>query len=301
MDIKLRRKGWSIVLAALLVITALVPTVGAAEYGTPGTARVVVAAASCPVVSPLSGNVIYRLTNNTCLQLPAGKSGITSSQVKTVETMLRNLGYSPGTVDGKMTLQTCRALMQFQKDAKLPVTCKVDQATWQALARAIANQGKPSSPAPQPAPTPQPDPDPEPQEPAPQPAPVSGLTADEQAMLDLVNQERVRAGVEPLKVDPALTRTARLKSQDMVDNNYFSHNSPTYGSPFDMMKAAGISYRTAGENIAGAPTVARAHQGLMNSDGHRKNILNPNFTHVGIGVVDGGPYGKMFTQQFIGR
>ena len=98
-----------------------------------------------------------------------------------------------------------------------------------------------------------------------------------------------------------LTRLARLKSQDMINLNYFAHQSPTYGSPFDMMKAAGVTYRYAGENLAGAPTVEQAHTGLMNSPGHRANILNPNFTHIGIGAITGGRYGMMFTQMFVGR
>lgn len=119
-------------------------------------------------------------------------------------------------------------------------------------------------------------------------------------MVELVNRERQQAGLQPLKVDSRLVRLARQKSQDMVDKGYFGHNSPTYGSPFEMMKDAGVSYRYAGENIAGAGTVARAHAGLMNSTGHRANILNPNFTHIGIGVASGSPYGKIFTQMFIG-
>ncbi|MGC4377952.1 CAP domain-containing protein [Fictibacillus sp. Mic-4] len=129
---------------------------------------------------------------------------------------------------------------------------------------------------------------------------TSQLTADEKQMFDLVNKERQKAGVKPLEIDMRLVKTARLKSKDMIDKNYFDHNSPTYGSPFDMMKKFGISYNTAGENIAGNQTVQAAHTALMNSQGHRENILNPSYTKVGIGIVDGGPYGKMFTQQFIG-
>ena len=97
-----------------------------------------------------------------------------------------------------------------------------------------------------------------------------------------------------------LVDISRKKSKDMIDKNYFGHTSPTYGSPFDALKNNGVSYRYAGENLAGAPTVERAHSGLMNSPGHRANILNPNFTHVGIGIVDGGPYGNLYTQTFIG-
>ena len=120
-------------------------------------------------------------------------------------------------------------------------------------------------------------------------------------MVDLVNQERIKAGLKPLAVDLKLTELARLKAQDMVKNNYFDHMSPTYGSPFDMMRKAGLTFRTAGENIAGAGTVERAHSALMNSAGHRANILNPNFTRIGIGIVPDGTYGLMISQMFIGN
>lgn len=157
----------------------------------------------------------------------------------------------------------------------------------------------PYRPAPQPSPQPAPQPQPQPQ-PEPRPGPTPGLSADEQRMIDLVNQERAKAGLAPLSVDMRLVDLARKKSQDMIVNNYFSHTSPTYGDPFTMMTRAGISYRTAGENIAGAPTVDQAHSALMNSAGHRQNILNPNYNRIGVGVANGGPYGKMFTQLFIG-
>lgn len=85
----------------------------------------------------------------------------------------------------------------------------------------------------------------------------------------------------------------------MLQNNYFGHTSPTYGSPFEMLKKFGFKYSYAGENLAGASTVDSAHVNLMNSDGHRRNMLSSNFTEVGIGVVDGGPYGKIFVQIFM--
>jgi uncharacterized protein YkwD len=87
----------------------------------------------------------------------------------------------------------------------------------------------------------------------------------------------------------------------MIDNNYFSHNSPKYGSPFDMMKSFGIKFVHAGENIAGNQTVQAAHNALMNSPGHRQNILSTDYTHIGIGIQKGGSYGNMFTQQFISK
>lgn len=130
---------------------------------------------------------------------------------------------------------------------------------------------------------------------------AAGLTAAEQQMLDLVNAERTKNGLQPLQADMELTKLARMKSQDMINRGYFDHNSPTYGSPFDMMKQYGVTYKTAGENLAGNRSVQAAHTALMNSAGHRANILNSSFTHIGIGIVEGGSYGMMFTQMFVGR
>lgn len=121
----------------------------------------------------------------------------------------------------------------------------------------------------------------------------------EEEMLSLINEERVKVGVKPLQMDQDLVKIARLKSQDMIEKNYFDHVSPTYGAPFTMMTSFGIDYSYAGENLAGNYSVQNAHEALMASDGHRKNILNPNYTHIGVGIVEGGAYGKMFTQLFI--
>ena len=111
--------------------------------------------------------------------------------------------------------------------------------------------------------------------------------------------QKEKQGLKPLTLDEKLSKVARTKSQDMKDNNYFDHNSPTYGSPFDMMKKFGITYRTAGENIAkGQKTPQEVVKAWMNSEGHRKNIMNPNFTHIGVGYVKDGNY---WTQQFIGK
>ncbi|MFZ5945319.1 MAG: stalk domain-containing protein [Bacillota bacterium] len=118
-------------------------------------------------------------------------------------------------------------------------------------------------------------------------------------MLELVNEEREKAGLEPLVMEARLVDLARLKSLDMIEKNYFNHTSPTYGDPFAMMEKYGVEYWLAGENLAGNSSVAGAHEALMNSPGHRANILKPDFTHVGIGIVKGGPYGIMFTQMFI--
>ncbi|CAM5221248.1 putative YkwD family protein OS=Ureibacillus acetophenoni OX=614649 GN=SAMN05877842_11787 PE=4 SV=1 [Ureibacillus acetophenoni] len=120
----------------------------------------------------------------------------------------------------------------------------------------------------------------------------------EKQVVDLTNAERAKAGLKPLEIHTQLMNVAQAKSDDMAKNNYFSHNSPTYGSPFDQMKSAGISYRAAGENIAkGQTTPAQVVQAWMDSPGHRANILNANFTHIGVGYVANG---NIWTQQFIG-
>jgi len=127
------------------------------------------------------------------------------------------------------------------------------------------------------------------------------LSSQEQQMVELVNRERAKNNLPALQVDFEVVKVARIKSQDMVDNNYFSHNSVTYGSPFDMLKQFGVEFLYAGENLAGNSTVSKAHEALMNSSGHRQNILGPNFTHIGIGIRPSDKYGYIFTQMFIGK
>jgi uncharacterized protein YkwD/uncharacterized membrane protein required for colicin V production len=123
--------------------------------------------------------------------------------------------------------------------------------------------------------------------------------ADAEArMLTLLNDARSQAGLRPLVADEQLRQVARAHSLEMFQLNYFSHNSPTAGSPFDRMHAAGINFLVAGENLAYAPNVEVAHQGLMNSPGHRANILRPEFGRVGIGVIRSQVQGSMFTQDF---
>lgn len=116
----------------------------------------------------------------------------------------------------------------------------------------------------------------------------------------LVNKERAANGLKPLRMNWELSRVARYKSEDMRDKRYFAHDSPTYGSPFDMMKKFEVSYSYAGENIAAGQTTAEAvMQSWMNSPGHRKNILSPNFTEIGVGYATGGSYKYYWTQMFI--
>ncbi|MBA3240108.1 MAG: CvpA family protein [Acidobacteria bacterium] len=120
----------------------------------------------------------------------------------------------------------------------------------------------------------------------------------ESRMLELVNEERRAAGLKPLAPDPELTEVARRHSTDMYARGYFSHYTPEGRSPFDRIREARVSFRTAGENLALAPTLPIAHTGLMNSPGHRENILRPEFGRVGIGIMDGGYRGLMVTQNF---
>lgn len=120
----------------------------------------------------------------------------------------------------------------------------------------------------------------------------------EQQMLQMVNDERAKRGLASLSHDAALQNVARAHADDMLQRGYFSHFTPEGLSPFDRMNNAGISYQYAGENLAFSPDVQLAMQGLMNSPGHRENILSPHFGKAGIGVLDAGIYGKMFVQEF---
>ncbi len=121
----------------------------------------------------------------------------------------------------------------------------------------------------------------------------------EKEVIRLVNEKRAQNGLKPLTYNWELSRIARYKSQDMRDNKYFSHTSPTYGTPFQMIKNFGISYRSAGENIArGQSTPEAVVNAWMNSSGHRANILNSSFTEIGVGYVAQGNY---WTQMFIGK
>lgn len=126
----------------------------------------------------------------------------------------------------------------------------------------------------------------------------TSVSALERQVVELVNQERAAYGLAPLTLSVQLSDGARLKSQDMRDNRYFDHNSPTYGSPYDMMGSLGITYAAAGENIAmGYATAEAVVNAWMNSPGHRANILSENFTQIGVGHVADGNY---WTQWFIG-
>lgn len=192
------------------------------------------------------------------------------------------------------------------------------QASWGAakILELRSQQGNITQPAPTtpqpttpttPTPTPQPKPNPTPEPapvptPEPQPAPgqnINGVLAvQEQQMLSLLNTERAKNGLKPLSLLPELTNLARLKSKDIIQNNYFSHTSPVYGSFANMVYNAGIRFYSVGENLAKARNGQHAFILLMASSGHKANMLNRNFTHVGIGILQ-DTYGVVVTQLFI--
>jgi uncharacterized YkwD family protein len=165
-------------------------------------------------------------------------------------------------------------------------------------AQAPNQQQGPAAPAPA-APAPAPvAPAPKPATQAPAPA-TGDASAYVQQVIDLTNAQRSKNGLPALKADAQLSGVAQKKSVDMAQNNYFSHTSPTYGSPFDMMRDFGVTYRSAGENIAqGQRTPQEVVNAWMNSEGHRKNILSANFTHIGVGYEKSGNH---WTQMFIGK
>lgn len=158
------------------------------------------------------------------------------------------------------------------------------------------NDVKQPTPAPSPAPSTPKQPVETPTQ-TPQPTAPSHVSDFERQVVELTNAERAKAGLAPLEMYGPLMSVAEAKSQDMANLGYFSHTSPTYGSPFDQIKAAGIQYRAAGENIAqGQRTPEQVVNAWMNSPGHRANILNASYTHIGVGFVENGYY---WTQQFI--
>lgn len=181
---------------------------------------------------------------------------------------------------------------QADKPAETPQTSKPEtskpEASKPEVSKPEASKPEASKPVSKPSTTPS------------QPSESAGTTEQSNfasEVVNLVNQERSKAGLKPLTVHAKLTTVALDKAKDMSNNNYFSHTSPTHGSPFDMMKAYGISYGYAGENIAkGQRTPQEVMNSWMNSQGHRENILSPNFTMIGVGYYNG-----YWVQEFISQ
>ncbi len=242
-----------------------------------------------PVLQRCVINCIAVVLLVACLlptQSNAFGKGAQGPDVFALQGMMKSLGFYAGSIDGKYGAQSEQGVKIFQRKYGLPITGAVDSKTLESILWAYA-QLKVAKDNIQTVPS--------------KPPASSALNSDELLLLKLVNQERVSRKLALLTIDVQLSNVAEAKSRDMADNQYFSHQSPTYGSPFEMMKQFGITYRTAGENIACNQTVEAAHKALMESTGHRENILGTQFTHIGIGIVNGGQCGKMLTQQFIGK
>ena len=129
----------------------------------------------------------------------------------------------------------------------------------------------------------------------------TNLTNEESELLSLINMERQKNNLSNLEIDENLQNVARLKAQDLVENNYFSHISPVYGTPFEMLKKHSISYKTASENIAGNSSVSSALDSWLKSEDHKKNILSNDYNYTGIGIVDSIAYGKIIVELFVGK
>ncbi len=124
------------------------------------------------------------------------------------------------------------------------------------------------------------------------------VTEQERIMIELVNDVRIANGLSSLKIDDQLTDIARMKARDMISNNYFDHYSPTYGSPFTMMKDQGVKYLLAGENLASSRTVQKGFEGLMNSPEHKENIMDNRYDSIGVGIIKGNTGKLMIVQLF---
>lgn len=127
------------------------------------------------------------------------------------------------------------------------------------------------------------------------------LSTEEEEFLKAINELRVKNELPELKVDDAIQNVARLKAQDLAENNYFSHTSEKYGTPFEMLSSSNISYKTASENIAGNSTISGAINSWMNSESHKNNILSNDFNYTGVAVVHSNTYGKILVQFFVGK
>lgn len=133
------------------------------------------------------------------------------------------------------------------------------------------------------------------------PAVESTLSVEEQEFFNKINELRVKNSLPELKIDDNVENVARLKAQDLAENNYFSHTSDKYGTPFEMLTTSSVNYKTASENIAGNSTIDGAINSWMNSDSHKNNILSTDFNYTGVAVVHSNTYGKILVQFFVGR
>ncbi|NLP29582.1 MAG: hypothetical protein GX363_00440 [Clostridiales bacterium] len=201
----------------------------------------------------------------------------------------------------KALKEKCDKLLNIVKKNEKMGSPIVEKPKAPAVKKPAPAPEKPKAPvAEKPAPAPEKPKTPAPQKPEPPANEAAATGSYEAKVVDLVNKERAAQGLSPLKYNAELSKVARVKAEDMRDKNYFSHTSPTYGSPFDMMKSFGIKYRAAGENIAkGYRTPESVMDGWMNSPGHKANIMSPDFTEIGVGYVTDSRGTGYWVQMFI--
>ncbi|HWL11772.1 MAG TPA: CAP domain-containing protein [Ureibacillus sp.] len=286
-------KKWFITFCALGLISTQVPTADAASIQEEGQGKSV--KHDVKVVASQYENLLEDLKNDLSItnihslqDLSNQLFGSKENMEKLIASQFKEYNYNystPTAPSNGNVVQEEKAVEKTETPKAAVPTAPAKQQEAQAPKAPAAQQ--PAAPAKEA----------ETAKPAAPAAQSDSVSAFEKQVVELTNAERAKNGLAPLKSYDPLMKVARAKSQDMKTNNYFSHTSPTYGSPFDQMKSAGISYKAAGENIAQGQTTPEAVvQAWMNSEGHRANILNANFTHIGVGYVAEGNY---WTQQFI--
>jgi Uncharacterized protein with SCP/PR1 domains len=257
----------------ILMMAVALPVQAAVNIGAPQTpsGSVVTLRSSVPTTTQVASNPT---TVSQWTQTTVSTPTTTTIQNSTPQYQTANIGTSPSTGNGSViSLKTI-----LNQSNPLPITPTPSTPTTTTSTSAATPSTAPTIPV--------------------IPA-ISALTADEQQMVDMINQERIAAGVAPLKVDLRLVSVGQAKANDMKTNNYFDHTSPTYGSPWAMMQQVGLTVGWAGENIAGNNSVSGAMAALMQSPGHKANILDPRFTHVGVGIAYGSAYGNLYVQEFL--
>ncbi|AQS57836.1 CAP domain-containing protein [Desulforamulus ferrireducens] len=322
---QLRLKRTYVLLATLFLLSVLIPFVGAqpalaAAGDDQEIVELINAARTKAGLAPLTYdvNLSVQAANNLDTYLTTGKSPSST----TLTQIAKNGGYSSlgqAVLSGKDAAAIAQAQIKYYgsqtvlnskyntiglvvADTSKGITCLQLLAT-KPQAQQSTKPTQPTQPT-QPTKPQQPvqQPEQKPEQPVEQQS-TSFMNTLQQQVVDLVNVERAKYSLQPLVAKQDLTAVAQLKAQDMYNSRYFSHQSPNYGSPFDMMKKYGISYRAAGENIAmGQRTAAQVVEDWMNSPGHRANILNTNYNEIGVGVYQSyNGYGYIWVQEFARR
>ena len=231
----------------------------------------------------------------------AAPAGTTTSTCPTKSTMIKQLAAKGVSIPANTKLTTSQLQKLLDRyGIKLSTAANCPKVATEPAPEATAAPKPTTTPAP--TATPKPTTTPAPTATAAPTTPVTGsMSADEQKMINLVNQDRANNGLKPVTFDATLRVPALKHSQDMSQNNFFSHTSPTYGTFSERLKASGVKYSTAGENIAMYGSVEAAEVAFMNSEGHRANILNANYTRIGIGIVYNASKGSYYITQWFAK